>query len=135
MMLTTNRIAALDTAFESRLDIVLTYNDLDEVGRAKIWTNFFINLPADSHSIDPEGLALMAQSKLTGRQIKSAIKTALLLAAKEKTPLAIRHVELVVGLWKKACELMYPRELQQGRGDEIGYKGSFMSSFLSYFFH
>jgi len=102
MILTTNRTMSLDTAFESRIDITLPYKSLDEAARAQVWRNFIKALPANSNGIDDESINDLAKRPLNGRQIKSAIKTALVLASQNEGVLRLSHLESVLKIREKA---------------------------------
>ncbi|KAF2866291.1 P-loop containing nucleoside triphosphate hydrolase protein [Massariosphaeria phaeospora] len=106
MILTTNRIRSIDSAFESRIDITLTYNALTEADRVQVWKNFLAKFDAADLDIDESGVAELATWDFNGRQIKSAIKTARILAAKKKMPLNVRHLNVVMNLRKKALGMM-----------------------------
>jgi len=80
MILTTNRISTMDPAFDSRVDIRLHYPALDAVARRQVWYNFIAKLPGGC-TITDEQLERLARLELNGRQIKSAMKTAHLLAS------------------------------------------------------
>ncbi|KAF5000836.1 hypothetical protein FGRMN_1444 [Fusarium graminum] len=105
MILTTNRYPAIDPAFESRIDITLVFQDLDPKSRAKIWYNFLIREDANLAQ-DREAIGKLAKARLNGRQIKSAVKTARILAVSEKLPLAMDHLQTVVDMRKKALRLL-----------------------------
>ncbi|RKK87144.1 hypothetical protein BFJ69_g664 [Fusarium oxysporum] len=105
MILTTNRYPAIDPAFESRIDLSFVFQDLEPASRAKIWYNFLIRenkkLAEDSNAI-----AKLASMPLNGRQIKSAVKTARILAASENLPLAVDHLQTVVFMRMKALKML-----------------------------
>ena len=44
MVLTTNRMRSIDTAFESRIDITLSYSSLTEADRQRVWRNFLATM-------------------------------------------------------------------------------------------
>jgi AAA+ superfamily predicted ATPase len=114
MILTTNRMRSIDTAFESRIDITLTYNSLTEADRKQVWRNFIQNLDPNDVDIDEQAIGRLAQWDFNGRQIKSAIKTARILAAKKKTPLNVDHLNVVLNMREKALRL------SRGEEGEIG---------------
>ncbi|KAF5268689.1 hypothetical protein FOXYS1_422 [Fusarium oxysporum] len=105
MILTTNRYPAIDPAFESRIDLSFVFQDLEPASRAKIWYNFLIRenkkLAEDSNAI-----AKLASMPLNGRQIKSAVKTAQILAASENLSLAVDHLQTVVFMRMKALKML-----------------------------
>ncbi|CAI6336148.1 unnamed protein product [Periconia digitata] len=98
LILTTNRPTNLDSAFESRIDILLNYKALDQDARETVWKNFLQTLPGDKVNVSSEEVKKLAVRELNGRQIKSAVKTARILAAREKKPLGMRHLEVVLSV-------------------------------------
>ncbi|KAF5969720.1 P-loop containing protein [Fusarium coicis] len=105
MILTTNRYPAIDPAFESRIDLSFVFQDLEPASRGKIWYNFLVRenkeLAEDSNAI-----AKLASMPLNGRKIKSAVKTARILAASENLPLAVDHLQTVVFMRMKALKML-----------------------------
>ncbi|CAG9947477.1 unnamed protein product [Clonostachys rosea f. rosea IK726] len=99
MFLTTNRLGSFDPAFESRIDLTLHYPALDAASRRHIWRTF---LPAGSDKIDvaEEELDSLAEHEFNGRQIKNVVKTARLLALRDKTALTRKHLEIVMRVKK-----------------------------------
>ncbi|RAR00801.1 P-loop containing nucleoside triphosphate hydrolase protein [Stemphylium lycopersici] len=106
MILTTNRTRSIDAAFESRIDITLTYNTLTESDRQQVWRNFLNTMDAKDVDVGEADLIKLAKWDFNGRQIKSAIKTACILATKKQEPLNASHLTLVLGLRKKALGMM-----------------------------
>jgi SpoVK/Ycf46/Vps4 family AAA+-type ATPase len=106
MILTTNRLRSLDSAFESRIDISLPYNSLTEENRRSVWQNFFWTLDADNIDIDEKDITELAKWDFNGRQIKSAIKTARILAAKKQQPLDMTHLSTVLNLRAKTLKML-----------------------------
>lgn len=109
MILTTNRMTTIDPAFESRIDVTLAYQDLTKQARAEIWTNF-VQILGPRAELSEDDVQQAAEYSLNGRQIKSAIKTASILAASEKIPLNLRHLKVVIGLRERSAKL---------RGDDV----------------
>lgn len=106
MILTTNRMSNIDPAFESRIDITLTYESLSEADRKQVWRNFLGTIDPKDVDIDEFELSKLAKRDFNGRQIKSAIKTARILASKKKEPLNARHLGIVLNLRRKAMNTM-----------------------------
>ncbi|PNP75287.1 hypothetical protein FNYG_11430 [Fusarium nygamai] len=105
MMLTTNRYLAIDPAFESRIDLSFVFQDLEPASRAKVWCNFLIR-EDKALAGDSDAIAKLASMPLNGRQIKSAVKTARILAASENLPLAVDHLQTVVFMRMKALKML-----------------------------
>ncbi|MCJ1282348.1 hypothetical protein MMC26_001671 [Xylographa opegraphella] len=98
MFLTTNRVDAIDPAFESRIDVALNYEELSIASRRQIWQNFVMRLPEEKREIDGNDFDTLASIPLNGRQIKSAVKTAQMLAARKREPLSVDHATSVLRL-------------------------------------
>lgn len=100
MFLTTNRVSTIDPAFESRIDVSINYPDLTAELRLQIWGKFLFRSDQIRQGLDlTEGdLAELAELNLNGRQIKSAIKTAQLLASSKGERLGVEHLRAVLRL-------------------------------------
>lgn len=97
MFLTTNRVAAFDPAFESRIHLTIHYPKLDFDGRRHIWRTFVKPDEASYTSdIQEADLDKLAQAELNGRQIKNVVQTSRLLAARDKSPLSMDHIAVVL---------------------------------------
>lgn len=118
LFLTTNRIKALDSAFESRIDISLAYDEHDRASRAQIWRSFLYSNGTNGVDIDEEAINKLVSVALNGRQIKSAVKTALILAAKENVQLGLMHLDVVLKLRAKAVKLLDVGSVDASRLDQ-----------------
>jgi ATPase family associated with various cellular activities (AAA) len=105
MFLTTNRVSTIDPAFESRIDVSINYPDLTAELRLQIWTKFLFRSEQTRSGLDlsEEDLPALAKLNLNGRQIKSAIKTAQLLATSKGEKLATTHLDAVLKLHRLAA--------------------------------
>lgn len=70
--------------------------------RAQVLTNFIRTLQPDTVSISEADISDLVQRGLNGRQIKSAVKTARMLAESEGVKLNKAHLEIVLSLREKA---------------------------------
>ncbi|KAJ8124863.1 hypothetical protein O1611_g8777 [Lasiodiplodia mahajangana] len=104
MFLTTNRVNSIDSAFKSRIDLILPYFDLDEQSRKRVWENFIGKLNKGVADFSDADIAKLAKTKLDGREIKNSIKTGLILASHDK-PLRFEHVDTVLQVRKRVAEL------------------------------
>ena len=104
LLLTTNRPHTIDPAFESRIDIALNYANLTAESRAKVLQRFLQTLPDGSVEVSQDEVADLMKKPLNGRQIKSAVKTARILAQSEGLKLQKAHLDIVLGLRAKAKE-------------------------------
>lgn len=71
LFLTTNRHHTIDPAFDSRIHIRLHYKDLDEEGRAKVWTESF-----NRYQIKNINAELLKVYKLNNREIANIVQLA-----------------------------------------------------------
>jgi SpoVK/Ycf46/Vps4 family AAA+-type ATPase len=98
LFLTTNRYREIDRAFQSRIDMHLQYPDLDEKVRYAVWRNFLATSKRKV-AITEEEIRTLSMVPLNGRQIKSIMKQAMLLAARAKdTSLRLEHVQRITHL-------------------------------------
>lgn len=104
MFLTTNRVNTIDPAFESRIDVSINYPDLTEELRFQIWTKFLSRMERTKSGLDltEADLRPLAQLDLNGRQIKSTVKTAQLLANSKTEKLSVAHLTAVLRLQRTA---------------------------------
>lgn len=97
LFLTTNRIDNIDSAFQSRIHISLSYPDLDHSTRRHIWGNF-LKLLGVLDSWSAKDLDDLAEMELNGRQIKNVLKSAALLSARKDEPLSRAYVDKVLAI-------------------------------------
>lgn len=91
LFLTTNRVNALDAAFQSRVSCALRYDALDEPSRHAIWRDL---LSRARDNVGPEvDPAMLATHKLNGRQIKNVLQLAEALSRHEGTTVQQRHLD------------------------------------------
>ncbi|KAI0532203.1 P-loop containing nucleoside triphosphate hydrolase protein [Xylaria digitata] len=117
LILTTNRTEGLDPAFESRIDIALTYKELTRDARREISSHFVQRLSSSDIDLSEQDLDSLAQWPLNGRQIKSAMKTARILAVHQGMPLRMLHLATVIDIRRKGAQLLRtgaPRRKIQG---------------------
>ncbi len=100
MILTTNRVEMMDLAFDSRVDICLHYPELDSIARRKVWSNFADKLPGASN-IGTVELDRLSEADLNGRQIKSAMKTAYLIASGNNEDVKFEHIQSVLRITRE----------------------------------
>lgn len=91
LFLTTNRVHALDPAFQSRVQCALRYEALDASSRRAVWEDLLRRAGAAGAQLDAAALA--QEHPLNGRQIKNVLQLALALSRHEGAPLAQRHLE------------------------------------------
>ena len=112
MILTTNRIRALDIAVQSRIHLAIRYDDLTQEQRKKIFRMFLNQLKEKKPEsiknydaiidwVDDNG----SEAKLNGRHIRNVVSSALAVArstAKEAGDdrLTVKHIKEVMAITK-----------------------------------
>ncbi|GJE84502.1 ATPase family AAA domain-containing protein [Phanerochaete sordida] len=89
LFLTTNRVRTFDEAFLSRIHVALHFRELTHDAKAQIWTAFLLKVGI---TVSDEQLALLAERKVNGREIKNATRTATSLAAGRGESLRYDHL-------------------------------------------
>jgi SpoVK/Ycf46/Vps4 family AAA+-type ATPase len=97
LFLTTNRVANMDAAFQSRIHVSMAYPDLTAASRRQIWANFLERATQEAE-ISESDLDALAEIKLNGRQIKNVLKTSFLLSSRKKAPLKREFIQTVLGI-------------------------------------
>ncbi|KAJ4287099.1 hypothetical protein N0V88_007721 [Collariella sp. IMI 366227] len=95
LFMTTNRGETIDRAFHSRIHLTLRYPDLDAPAKEHIWRHF-TKLAGVDDSFTAEVYDKLAVLPINGRQIKNTVRIATLVAAREKVPLGVEHVQIAV---------------------------------------
>jgi hypothetical protein len=96
MFLTTNRFGDLDHAFCSRIDLIVPFTNLDQLARGQVWKTFIEILPESLRSLEDADYESLSEWQCTGREIKSAVKTGLVLAKSEYDKLRLGHLQAVL---------------------------------------
>ena len=101
LFLTTNRVRAIDDAFQSRIHVSLRFNELDADARRDVWNVFLekyrkANGPQlstrRSVRLTEAQLESLVKMKLNGRQIKNIVSTATALANNSNEILGYKHL-------------------------------------------
>lgn len=110
MILTTNRITALDIAVQSRIHLAIRYDDLNKKQKENIFKIFLRQLEPDSIKNETAIFDFIeeygSEHKLNGRQIRNVVSSALSLArsmGKESDSderLDIKHLKQVLSITK-----------------------------------
>lgn len=98
IFLTTNRVDCIDPAFESRIHLSLSYPELTQALRHKIWKNFIRTMKVDTSQVTDGDLERFAALDMNGRQIKNTVKMAGLLATKANHSLTAEHVGMMLAI-------------------------------------
>ncbi|KAI1345330.1 P-loop containing nucleoside triphosphate hydrolase protein [Xylaria sp. FL0043] len=95
MFLTTNRVASIDPAFQSRVDLFLPYYDLTNEARREIWRNFIERAGADRFEVTDASLEKLSNLPLNGREIKNLIKSARMLSLRNGQKVAMERIYML----------------------------------------
>lgn len=80
MVMTTNRLEAVDRAMHSRVHLTLQYPDLSHSAKERVWRQF-VDRSGLEHKITDENFGSLARLPLNGRQIKNLVKVSTILAS------------------------------------------------------
>jgi hypothetical protein len=90
----------LDSAFQSRIDIVFHFTELSKSARRQVWEILVNQIPERFRDVDGADFDTLSNWEHNGREIKSAIKTSLILAKSEDTPLRLDRLKVVLQIRK-----------------------------------
>lgn len=113
-------VGTFDEAFKSRVQLAIHYPAINELGREQIWLEFIQDLQKQEADMNYQQLrskiGVLANSKLNGRQIRNAIRTARQLASQANQALSFDHLQKAI---KVADEFeQYVVETHGGQTDE-----------------
>lgn len=94
MFMTTNRANCIDTAFESRISIIVKYNSLSLESRVKVWKNLLSFAKIDS--LSNNDIDALSKIEINGRQIKNSIRMSQALAKDNNENLNVSHFNIVI---------------------------------------
>ncbi|OTB01387.1 hypothetical protein M426DRAFT_25691 [Hypoxylon sp. CI-4A] len=97
LFMTTNRVEAIDPAFQSRIHLTIRYPMLNELARRQIWQRF-VQTSHQESTLEPRNFLELQSVVVNGREIKNLVKTAQLLASHEKVPLSIEHIRTALSV-------------------------------------
>lgn len=98
MFLTTNRVSCIDEAFRSRIDVALSFPDLTQDMRHRLWENSLRSISPEKINIDLEtALPELAKKPMNGREIRKTIKAAMLMAGFYDDPLTLGRLYDLMG--------------------------------------
>jgi len=124
LFLTTNRIGTFDQAFKSRVHVTLGLPALDRDRRAEVWGLFLEDLSHKTALSAEQHSALQSlvrdkwsQEPLNGRQIRNAVRTAMLVADRKKEAPNEQHFETVLKIGRDFEQ--YLSALQMGDADFV----------------
>lgn len=108
LFLTTNRVGSFDQAFQSRIHVTLGLPSLDQQRRISVWAIFLQDLAAKGaitkahyHTLTKLVSEKWSKEKLNGRQIRNAVRTALVVAEKKGEMVGEREFETVLKIGRE----------------------------------
>ena len=99
LILTTNRVTTIDSAFKSRIHLGIKYHPLSAETRRGLWQLFIskaIGQLEHVNWLNNTVLGDLASHKFNGRVIKNAVRMAHALAVDEDTALGLSHLRSAV---------------------------------------
>ncbi|KAH0432949.1 hypothetical protein CcaCcLH18_06064 [Colletotrichum camelliae] len=113
LILTTNRVAECDAAFESRIHIPILYPDLDETARRKIWAMFLRKIKNTTQGaaigIAEEDITRLAKMEINGRKIKNIFSSARIIAKEMDAIFSISHIDIVLNATRSGFKAIDPK--------------------------
>ncbi|QYS94438.1 AAA domain-containing protein [Trichoderma simmonsii] len=100
ILLTTNRLRSIDSAFQSRIHFCFHYDDLDVTAKALVWKTFLAKAGASEGvrvDITDEQRHILAENDFNGRQIKNIVSITRLYALQKKQPITLELVQMAAG--------------------------------------
>jgi len=104
LFLTTNRINSMDPAFQSRIQVAISYEELGPVQREGIWKSLLRSDLVDPTEYDraiiEKELPALSKQPLNGRQIRNTLKLAAILALDDVVSdnrVQLKHIKKALG--------------------------------------
>ncbi|KAJ5370880.1 ATPase AAA-type core, partial [Penicillium cataractarum] len=121
VFLTTNRIKSFDRAMKSRIHLALEYTPPGIETRQQLWEQILKSIPPEEIDIDPEdAIDHFVAAKINGREIANTVNTARTIARFEKKALQLKHIELVLGVWREFDDSLKQTAQKSGQAMEKG---------------
>lgn len=132
LFLTTNRIGTFDQAFQSRVHVTLGLPSLDRPRRTEVWSIFLEDLARKSllNTSERETFEALVRDEwskenLNGRQIRNAVRTAMLVAEKKKEAPSKAHFDTVLKIgrdferYMSALKIGEPDAVAEKKGERL----------------
>ncbi|CEJ58536.1 hypothetical protein PMG11_07190 [Penicillium brasilianum] len=121
VFLTTNRIKSFDRAMKSRIHLALEYTPPGIETRQQLWEQILKSIPQEEIDIDIEdAIDHFVAAKINGREIANAVNTAGTISRFEKIPLQLKHINLVLGVWRDFDDSLKQAAQKSGQATEKG---------------
>lgn len=103
VLFTCEKLTNIDPLLRSRFDLVIDVPALDAPARRKVWENAISQaVPLRQRHFTSEHLDALAETELSGREIKSVVKLALMAAEAKGEAFRMVHLERVVAIKERA---------------------------------
>lgn len=99
-------MAAIDHAFQSRVDLFLRYKDLTPAARREVWQNFITRAGIGKFDVSDVELDTLSEIGLNGREIKNLIKSAHLLSLKGQDKITAKRLHMLAENRLQALEAL-----------------------------
>jgi hypothetical protein len=87
---------------KSRIHLALEYKPPGIETRQQLWEQILKSIPQEEIEIDIEdAIDHFVAAKINGREISNSVNTARTISRFEKKPLQLKHIELVLGVWRE----------------------------------
>lgn len=121
VFLTTNRIKSFDRAMKSRIHLAVEYTPPGIETRQQLWEQILKSVPPEEIDIDLEdAIDHFVAAKINGREIANTVNTARTIARFEKKALQLKHIELVLGVWREFDDSLKQTAQKSGQATEKG---------------
>lgn len=122
LILTTNRVTSLDTAFRSRIHLGIKYNPLSVDTRRQIWQTFVRQSTGDKADefLNDTILEEISAYEFDGRMIKNAVRMAHAVATDEGVDINVCHMRKAIQSlqdFKQDMEEADREEAEEAQGD------------------
>jgi DNA-binding protein len=106
---------------KSRIHLALEYTPPGIEIRQQLWEQILRSIPREEIDIEPEdAIDNFVAAKINGREISNAVNTARTIARFEHKPLQLKHIELVLGVWKEFDDSLKAAAKKSGPSEQGG---------------
>lgn len=106
---------------KSRIHLALEYTPPGIETRQQLWEQILRSIPREEIDIETEdAIDNFVAVKINGREISNAVNTARTIARFENKPLQLKHIELVLGVWKEFDDSLKEAAKKSGQLEKGG---------------
>jgi hypothetical protein len=116
VFLTTNCFSRINYAFQSRVDLLLPYHDLDSQALKQVWHNrFFEHFRPDRFDVSPDEIDQPSELLLNSREINNLLKSAQLLSSRMGRKATANRLNMLADKWVTALRMLQENNALVGR--------------------